>query len=243
MTGPEPQIGANAANAASGLSDLRGRRPALLRLASTTGAPFATEAFMEITALSSIVTSKFPFELVEHFDLSTSYLKLSLRSDGSIAHFRSLPGGKDYLAGPTAPVWFMRITDKDGGVFKSKSISRTESTLRVGFEGSSVTAKVHVREWPAYLTFELTAIDDHTISSITLLDLPLTLTQHVSSALASCRDGGYAAAVVPLNIQTHSRPIPGSAHAALVAEADGRVRLEGAKFALVGCVTTRANFE
>ena len=59
---------------------------------------------------------------------------------------------------------------------------------------------------------------------------PLTLTKYVSHTLASCRNDEYAAAVIPLNIETHSR-VEGSV---LIAEADCRVRLEGTKFALVG---------
>jgi len=127
---------------------------------------------------------------------------------------------------------FMSV-EKNGVRFASTSLQSYKDILQVTFGESGVRADVRVRTSARYLTFELIAINDHTVSSVELANLPLALHTYVSRSLAYCRDNEFAAAVIPLNIETHSRA-PG---AVLIAEADARVRLEGAKFALLGCPT------
>ncbi len=110
--------------------------------------------------------------------------------------------------------------------------------LHVTFGETGVRAKVHVRAFANYLTFELTAVNDHSITSIRLARLPLTLTQYVGSSLVNCRDDEFAAAVVALNVETNAmldqRDPP-----VLVGHADHEVRLDGAKIAVVGCPTPK----
>jgi hypothetical protein len=125
--------------------------------------------------------------------------------------------------------------EKDGRKTGSTSVRMAAASpreiLHVEFGDSGVEADVRVAVFAEFLTFDLVSISSHAVSSVQLSNLPLTLTKYVSTTLASARDDEYSAAIVPLNIETHSS----AANAVLTAEADRRVRLEGTKFALVGC--------
>ena len=158
--------------------------------------------------------------------LETDRLVYEIGSDGLNRSFSDRVTGKNYLAKPSN---FMSVM-KGGKRFGSTSVALEGEELQVKFGDSGVEAKVRVRALPLYLTFELVSLDDRSVSSVELANLPLTLTKYVSSTIASCRDDDYGTVVIPLNIETHSQ----SAHAELLVEADSRVRLEGTKFALLG---------
>jgi hypothetical protein len=163
--------------------------------------------------------------------LQTDRLVYEIGADGLNRAFRDRLSGKNFLANPSS---FMSI-EKDGRRLSSTQIELEGENLRVRFGDSGVEVKVRVRTFPQYLTLELISVSDPSIASVELANLPLTLTKYVSPMLASCRDDEYAAAVVPLNIETHTYH---GAGAVLLAEADRRVRLEGTKIALLGCPTT-----
>jgi hypothetical protein len=155
-------------------------------------------------------------------------LAYEIGTDGQSRALRDPRTGKDYLLRQSP---FMSI-DIGGRSIGSTSVTRDEQGLRVGFGDTGVEAHVMVRSLPGgYLTFELVSTDGRpTVARVELLRIPVTLTKSVSRTLASCRDDEYGAAVVPLNKETHSS----AEKAVLVAEADSRVRLAGAKAALVG---------
>jgi hypothetical protein len=161
--------------------------------------------------------------------LETDHLIYEIGADGRNVTFADRRTGKNFLANSSS---FMSVT-KDGRRVVSTSVVPDGGNLRVKFGDSGIEAQVRVRILPEYLTFELVSLSDPSVASVELADLPLTLTKYVSSTIASCRNEEYAAAVIPLNIETHSQ----SAGAVLVAEADRRVRLVGTRFALVGCPT------
>ena len=164
--------------------------------------------------------------------LETEDLTWAVGIDGRNHSFVDRRNNKDYLA---APEPFMRVL-KEGQWFGATSAALERGFLYVEFGDSGVWAKIHVRALPRYLTLTLTAVNDHQITSFQLAHLPLTLTRQVSSSLSSCRDEQYAAALIPLNIETTSSPNRGP-HTLLVGQADQQVRLEGAAIAVIGCPT------
>lgn len=164
--------------------------------------------------------------------LETEDLTWAVGIDGRNHSFVDRRTGKNYLA---APEPFMQVL-VEGQWFGSTSAALERGFLYVEFGDSGVWAKIHVRALPRYLTLELTAVNDHQIISFQLAHLPLTLTRQVSSSLSSCRDEEYAAAVIPLNLETTSSPSRGP-HTLLVGQADQEVRLEGAAIAVLGCPT------
>ena len=134
--------------------------------------------------------------------------------------------------------------------------------LHVSFGDSGVRAKVHVRALANYLTLELTTLNNHTISEIHLVRVPLDITQTIGKSLTHCRNDDDAAALIPLNLETHSyvapmepavpgEPIPGMVflgarghvgpqgdeRPVLIAHADRKVGLDGAKVAVIACPT------
>ena len=139
--------------------------------------------------------------------LETDHLVYVIGRDGLNRAFQDRRTGKDHLD-TTDPGHFMAV-QKDGQWIHSTAVELARGFLYVTFGDSGIRAKVHVRTLPGYLTLELTAVNDHTITSLQLAHLPLTLTQHISYSLASCRDDEYAAAVIPLNIETHAYPVRG----------------------------------
>jgi len=164
--------------------------------------------------------------------LETNHLVYVVGTDGLNQAFQDRCTSQDHLdTTDTAP--FMSV-HKDGKWIASTAVELARGFLFVTFEDSGVMAKVHVRTFPNYLTLELTAVNDHTIGSLQLARLPLTLTQTISGSLTSCRNDEYAAAVIPANLETHS---PSERQPLLTAYADGAVRLEGAKIAVLGCPT------
>ncbi len=161
--------------------------------------------------------------------LETGSLVYEIGADGLNHAFRDRQTGENLLAKSSN---FMSV-EKDGRRIGSTAVEREGENLRVKFGESGVEVQVRVKTLANYLTLELTSINDPTVSSVELANLPLMLTEYVSHTLASCRNDKYAAAVLPLNIETHSR----GEGSVLIVEADRRVRLEGTKFAIVGCPT------
>ena len=166
--------------------------------------------------------------------LQTEYLVYAVGKDGINRAFQDRRTGRTYLDA-SAPGHFMSV-QKDGKWVGSTAVELADGFLLVKFGDSGTQAKVRVRSVPTYLTLELIAVNDHAIGSFQLARLPLTLTQHISNSLTCCRDDEYAAAVIPLNIETNSYPAPGKP-AVLTGHADRAVRLEGAKIAVLGCPT------
>ena len=162
-------------------------------------------------------------------EFQTDLLSYEIGADGRNKAMRNRRTGKNYLARPSA---FLTVV-KDGRRIESTGIIPDGENLRVKFGDSGIETTVRVRSLPQYLTFELAALSDPSIAYVELANLPLTLTKYVSGMLASCRDDEYAAAVIPLNMETHSASKEGT----LIAEADHRVRLAGTKFAVLGCPT------
>ena len=168
--------------------------------------------------------------------LETEYLVYAIGKDGINRDFSDRRTGRSYLDA-SDPGHFMSI-QKGGEWVGSTAVELADGFLLVTFGDSGVRAKVQVRSLPSYLTLELITVSDHAIGSFQLARLPLTLTQRISYSLTCCRNDEYAAAVIPLNIQTHSYPTRGNP-AVLTGHADAAVRLEGAKVAVLGCPTDK----
>lgn len=158
-------------------------------------------------------------------ELRTDGLVYSISETGQNTSFRSRRTNKEYLASPSPVMTLVR----DGRRIPSISARLEGDLLRVGFGAAEATLRIG--RYPNYLTFELVALSDGSVSAVELANLPLTLTRYVSQTLASCRDDEYAAAIIPLDMETHSV----SSKGVLMAEADRRVKLTGTKFALLGC--------
>ncbi len=192
--------------------------------------------------------------------LETDRFTYAVGTDGFNKAFHDRRTGRDHQAA-TGPVPFMAV-EKDGQWIGSTAVEWIRGFLHVTFGDSGIRAKVHARAFPNYLTLELTALNDHTISEIHLVRVPMDITQTIGNVLTHCRDDNYAAALIPLNLETHSYvaalepaipgdPIPGMIFRGarghivpkdgelpvLIAHADRRVRLDGAKVAVIACPT------
>jgi len=172
--------------------------------------------------------SQVAFPSVEsgRIELKTDGLIYVIGEDGMNRAITDRATGTEYLKAQSP---FMSI-EKDGRRIQSSSVKLNQGVLSVKFGDSGVRAQVRVAVLPTFLIFELISLSDHSVSTVGLASLPLTLNKYVSTTLASCRNDQFAVAVVPLNLETHSS----SAKAVLTVEADIRVLLEGVKFALVG---------
>lgn len=164
--------------------------------------------------------------------LQTEAFRYVIRADGVNQSFVDRSTGTDYLDA-SSPSRFMTIA-RDGRTFGATALDRKGDLLFVEFGDSGVTAMVRQQTKRRYLTLELISLKGGPVSIVGLTALPLKLTQQVSHGLASCRNQRYAAAVIPLNLETHSSAAAVGQSAVLTAEADARVRLVGAKIALLG---------
>src|ERR1035437_5675125 len=116
-----------------------------------------------------VLTRQRPLDLVLRVHAASmrcakSIVQLYLRVKGSAS-------GKNYLDASNAP-HFMTI-EKDGKRFGSTAVELENGSLLVKFGDSGVIAKVQVRPRPQYLTFELTSINDQSVSIVELAALPL----------------------------------------------------------------------
>jgi hypothetical protein len=164
-------------------------------------------------------------------ELKTDSLVYVIGEDGLNRSVKDRIRGNEYLKAPSP---FMSILKDDRSAYSS-SVTFDQGVLSVKFGDSGVDARVRVVALRSFLTFELISISDHSVSLVELTNLPLRLNKYIGVTLASCRDDEYAVAAIPLNMETHSS----AAKAVLTVEADRRVLLEGTKFALVGCPTTK----
>lgn len=191
--------------------------------------------------------------------LETDHVTYAIGRDGNNKSFTDIRTGKELLDADPVPFMFVA---RDGQWTPSTALEWAGGFLRVGFADTGIRATVHPRVFANYLTFELSAINDQRVSEIQLVRLPLMITQSIGSNLVHCRDSAHAAALIPLNMETHcyvaplKRSPPGQIPAAmayagarshvgpkdgqqpvLIAHADRRLRLEGAKVAIVGCAS------
>jgi len=188
--------------------------------------------------------------------LETDHVIYAIGRDGLNKSFTDTRTGKEFLDSDPMPFMFVA---RDGQWTPSTALDWAGGFLRVSFADTGIRATVHPRVFANYLTFELTAINDQRVSEIQLVRLPLMITQSIGSNLVHCRDSKHAAALLPLNMETHcyvaplKRSPPGQTPGAmayagarshvgpkdgqqpvLIAHADRRLRLEGAKVALSG---------
>ena len=116
--------------------------------------------------------------------LETDRFTYAVGTDGLNKAFVDRHTRRDHMDA-TDPVPFMFI-EKDGQWFGSTAVQWSRGFLYVTFADTGIQAKVHVRTFPNYLTLELTAVNDHTISEIHLVRVPLDITQTIGSSLAHC---------------------------------------------------------
>ena len=192
----------------------------------------------------------------DHLALETNHFVYVIGTDGLNKEFIDRRTDKDYLLRSDDPRHFMSIQrngirdsgsrqgpPSDGQWVGSTAVQWRHGYLWVTFGETGIEAKIHVRTYPNYLTLDLISINDHTITSILLARLPLTLTKYIGTW--HCRDDTYGAAVVALNHETNAlvdaiqtgviQDEPQFHRPVLTGHADQEVRLEGAKIAVVGC--------
>ena len=192
--------------------------------------------------------------------LENDHVVYAVGTDGLNKAFVNKRTGRDHLDNADL-VPFMAIK-KDEQWHGATAVEWARGFLHVNFGDSGVRAKVHVRALANYLTLELTTLNNHTISEIHLVRVPLDITQTIGKSLTHCRNDDDAAALIPLNLETHSyvapmepavpgEPIPGMVflgarghvgpqgdeRPVLIAHADRRVGLDGAKVAVITCPT------
>jgi len=136
-------------------------------------------------------------------ELKTDSLVYVIGEDGLNRAITDLASGTSYLKTQSP---FMSI-EKEGRRTQSSSVKWNQGVLSVKFGDSGVEAQVRVAVLPSFLTFELISLSDHSLSRVTLANLPLALDKYCSTTLASCRNDQFAVAVVPLNLETHSSAV------------------------------------
>ncbi|MBB73670.1 MAG: hypothetical protein CMJ75_04045 [Planctomycetaceae bacterium] len=191
--------------------------------------------------------------------LETDHVTYAVGRDGLNKSLRDTRTGKEFLDKQGVPFMFVA---RDGQWTPSTALDWVGGTLRISFADTGIRARLHPRVFANYLTFELVSINDQRVSEIQLIRLPLTITQSIGSNLVHCRNSHHAVALIPLNMETHCyvAPLPRPAegqpppamvyggarghvgpkdgqHPVLIAHADGRLRLEGAKVAIAGCAS------
>ena len=194
-----------------------------------------TAKLVAASLISAVAAASKPAVRDDHNSLvfQTDQLSYAVGTNGLNISFKDVRTGKNYLSAPSSA--FISV-EKQGKWLDSTVVRQSGAFIEVLFGDSEISARFKVKALPRYLTVELVAISDPAISSVRLAALPLQLTRYISRFLASARDDEYAAAIIPLNLETHTEPAQDT-RVVLRAYADRRVRLKGTKIAIVGCAT------
>ncbi|MCL5019945.1 MAG: hypothetical protein M1426_05730 [Patescibacteria group bacterium] len=204
--------------------------------------------------------SLFPRLSNETIILENDYLLYEIRTDGFNKSFIDKKSGKDYLDIEYKSK-FMSINLGNGFISASK-IEYANNYLFVTFGLSDICARIHVRIFNDYITFELISINNQSVHEFQLTNLPLTCIKFMSYFLSSTRDDDFTGCLIPLNIETTSKVTKNTFEEAslsnvipvdiakvsaqkergsnsLIASCDSRVKLEGGKVAIIGCPTEK----
>ena len=160
---------------------------------------------------------------------------------GEDAAWRSVAGkatGKDYCAqGKGAPLAAVRIADRTHR--SHRSYWEPGGKLTLAFDGCDTRLAYAVKAEPDWILFRLERIEGTRPSHVTLLSVPVTITERVGRRLGGAWNDEFALCLMAANLQTHCSAQRRGTVAELTAttqDAPGP-KLEGAAFALVGCPT------
>ena len=166
----------------------------------------------------------------------TANLRYVTGTDGILREFTDKSSRKNYLD-TSERSSFMAI-QRNNQWIGSTAVELAHGFLYVTFGDSGVWVRIHPRAFSSYLTFELSSVNDHSITAFRLAYLYLTIKEWVSSSITSCRNAEFSACIIPLNIETVSMP-SANPKTLLQGWCEKSVRLEGGKIAVTGCPTEK----
>jgi len=165
-------------------------------------------------------------------------LRLVLGEDATLRSLADKATGKDFCPqGKSAPLATARIADR---TYRShRSYWEPGGRLALAFDGCDTRLVYAVRPEPDWILFRLDSVEGTRPSHVTLLALPVALTQHVGPRLAGAWDDTQAICLMAANLQTQCSARRNGAVAELTATTQDTPgpKLEGAAFALVACPT------
>ncbi len=158
------------------------------------------------------------------YSTANEYVRLTLRADGCWGQLTDLRTGHDYCARVAPPVAaHVRVGDRD---CPAVAAERDGQRLVLRFAETDARATLTVTTHPHHFVIEVCATEGDGVESLTLLDLPTTLTGAPEDPLSVC--------ALALNLQTRvpELPRPVARPTALCYHRFGMV---GARVALVVC--------
>lgn len=165
-------------------------------------------------------------------------LRLAIGEDATWRSVADKAAGKELCAqGKGAPLASVRIGDSTHRAQSARM--EPDGQLALAFEGCDTRLVYAVEALPDWILFRLERIEGTRPSHVTLLSVPVAITQRVGRRLAGAWDDELAVCLMAANLQTQcsaSRRAGFAELAATTQDAPGP-KLEGASAALVACPT------
>lgn len=179
-----------------------------------------------------------PFRQANDVVLQNEFLRFIMSADGKSSSLIDVARAVDFLVKEPAIPPLSVIQGGKSHPCTALFYDRDASTLRADFLDPGVTVILKVQVRPHYMTLEVVSVSNPAIEELTLLDLPLALTDSVGATLDVAQSKEFATCLLALNLKTKSEgqaPAAGSPAARLRASCLTRFGIVGAKVALVAC--------
>jgi hypothetical protein len=156
------------------------------------------------------------------FVLENNYLRYEVGPSGENIHFTDKANNVDYCD-HRQKSYFAHVV-RDNKIHNSSRIIKNGRVLSIEFEGTKCISEIALDVQNEYISLEVRQVRGDSIESITLLDLPLTLSSKEQDTFVAC--------VVPLNLQTRVLQSP-VREDHLAASGYSRFGITGVKAAIV----------
>jgi len=170
-------------------------------------------------------------------------LRMVLGEDATLRSLADKATGKDYFArGKRGGLAAVRIADRTYRSYRSHwrgAAAPQGGRLTLAFDGCDTRLVYAVKAEAHWVLFRLERIEGTRPSRVTLMRIPVTITEHVGRRLGGAWDGQFAICLMAANLQTQCTARRKGKVAELSAttqDAPGP-KLEGAAVALVACPT------
>lgn len=161
--------------------------------------------------------------------LESSLARYVISANGRTTGFRDKRTGKEYCAAARP----FPVARKGKASHASTRCTYKDGRLTVEFGTSGVSAVFRSQAKGRYFVFELVSISDPAVEELSFVNLPVTLSQSVSSMSGVATGEDFAAAIRGCNLQTRAR-VAGRP-VVLTARCYRTYGLVGAKAAVTGC--------
>src|SRR5260370_15071220 len=139
------------------------------------------------------------------------------------------------------PSTYFVTLQKEGSSSQPSSCAADDGTVTVEFQDAKVTVTLNIDMHEGYFVIEVVSVAGEGVTAITLVDLRLSLTEHLGTMANVAWNEEFAVGVMAINTQANATSgVDQSAR--LSAACYPKTGLVGTKVALIGCPTAELRY-